>query len=238
MKKRIPTRVMSAFLAVVMVFLLIPFSTTIVYANSAEYDSTIEKYRLDAINGTSSQILFEYIADSFDTESVEGSFQKTTTQKNLSAINKGLKIADSGMKILSLVPGVNVVSKPMGDVLSGIEGITGEFIENDANAQLMDQMNAISTQVSELSDQIDAFAEENRTDIAGVAQDIKDTGYLAAYKATLQEFASDIKGNDRFRDYQSYYSWQQQLYKKLDAVVQAETDPEKATQPISYYYDN
>ena len=153
MKKRIPTRLLSAFLAVVIVFLMIPFSTTIVYADSVEVDSTIEKYRLDAINGASSQILFEYIADSFNTESVEGSFHKTTTQKNLSTINKGLKIADSGMKLLSLVPGVNVVSKPFGDVLSGIEGITGEFIENDANAQLMDQMNAISVQVSELSKQ-------------------------------------------------------------------------------------
>ena len=238
MKKRISKRLLSAFLVVAMVFLMLPLSAITIFADSTTDDSTIEKYRLDAINGTSSQILFEYIADSFNTESVEGSFHKTITQKNLSAVNKGLKIADSGMKILSLVPGVNIVSKPIGDVLGGIEGITGEFIENDANSQLMDQMNAISIQVSELSDQIDAFAEANRTYITSVAQNIKDTSDLAAYKAALQEFASDIKGNDRFGEYQSYYSWQQQLYKKLDAVIQAETDPENATQPISYYYDN
>ena len=238
MKKRIPTRLLSAFLAVVIVFLMIPFSTTIVYADSVEVDSTIEKYRLDAINGASSQILFEYIADSFNTESVEGSFHKTTTQKNLSTINKGLKIADSGMKLLSLVPGVNVVSKPFGDVLSGIEGITGEFIENDANAQLMDQMNAISVQVSELSKQIDAFAEANRKYMGSVVDNQLTMNKLADYRDTLQEFASDIEGNDRFGEYQSYYSWQKQLYKKLDAVVQAEKIPANATQPLSYYYDD
>ena len=113
MKKRISIRLLSAFLAFVMVFLMIPFSTVNVFSeeNSEEFvhpypGGLIEKYRLDIINKTSNEGLVSYVNTQFDKMNVEFGVDtgKSTTQTVLSTTKKFLDITSTGLKLLSFVP--------------------------------------------------------------------------------------------------------------------------------------
>ena len=242
MKKRIPTRVLSAFLAGIMVFLMIPFSAITVFAedNTTSSIDSIEKYRLDIINGISNEGLVSYVNTQFDKMNIESGVDtgKSTIQTVLGTTAKYSKIISASCKILNLIPYVNVVSKPVGEVVGAIGEISGEFVEDNSTdiliAQLKEMQDELGEQLENLSGQISDLSAEQRANITTLAEYLVNYEDLKDYKAILLEFSSQSDGNDRFGTYKDYYTWKSELYISFNALLDA---IDKDVEDLQPYYD-
>lgn len=242
MKKRIPTRVLSAFLAGIMVFLMIPFSAITVFAedNTTSSIDSIEKYRLDIINGISNEGLVSYVNTQFDKMNIESGVDtgKSTIQTVLGTTAKYSKIISASCKILNLIPYVNVVSKPVGEVVGSIGEISGEFVEDNSTdilmAQLKEMQDELGEQLENLSGQISDLSAEQRANITTLAEYLVNYEDLKDYKAILLEFSSQSDGNDRFGTYKDYYTWKSELYISFNALLDA---IDKDVEDLQPYYD-
>ena len=84
MKTKKKTRILSAFLAVLMAVLVFPIAAIPTFAadtsgtdvsdiNQSGHIDDYDKLRLDFINGTSNEVLFQTIDNSFNTEAINAS---------------------------------------------------------------------------------------------------------------------------------------------------------------------
>lgn len=235
-KRKTQTRILAAALAIVMLLSAMPIGILNV---SAETEGTplnipsIEKYRLDIINGISNEQLFEHIDESFDTESINASIQKSTLIKSLGALKSVTKVTSAGLKVLG--------HPAIGNMVGKLGEFAGNFIENDANEQLMSAINDLSQQLENVSNQISDLSEQNQKHMTTIAGELLDYEELSKYQATLLEFSKNNVGNDRFGPYKDYYTWQVELHIRLAALLEAEQNLDAGkTNPyeISYYYDN
>ena len=238
MKKRIPTRVLSAFLAVVMVFLMIPISTILVYADDDQTPSidSVEKLRLNVVNGVTNKALANYIDIQFKPKTDLEDQQKATTQLALTASTKAFNITSKGLKLISLIPqlkGAEVIA----DILDNSAGIAGEFAESDSSSNLVE----IEKQLNGISKQISILNKNNKQGFIDLADYLVNYIDYEKYSEKLRNFFYADSGIKPFDEYGDYYSWKYDLYFNLSALLEAEksiSNGETPQQPLSFYYDN
>lgn len=223
MKKKIFKRTLSALLAVVMVFLMIPFSVFVINADEYIQDERIEKYRLDAINGKlSNQELFNYIEQEFNTDRINVTTEKTVLQKNLTATKTTLKIAAAATKMIGnfIAPGAGTIA---GGAVGAVGDMAGSFVEKESIEQLEEAIGDLSIQLEGVSAQIAAMTAENRTNLNHIQNYWTNQNAYQAYAGIIKEFSSPKDGNDRFGQYRDYYSWREKLHTVLKGLLAEQT---------------
>ena len=220
MKKRIPTRLLSAFLAVVMVFLMIPIS--IVSVSAADTTKTMTPLQEYRANTTKS---LEQITSYINKREAEDLALKNSFGNNIKKINtfsKGIGTAiNTALMIYNTIDedaswgenlgniALNLVCSYIGVQLPGQES-EAEVIIKEIE-KMFDEVNsridAVNENINALSEQVD-----------------QNTANLASYMWSLNQFDNDIDVLNEFTQASntgaySYYTDREKLYASYNELM-------------------
>ena len=239
MKKHISKRVISAILAFVMVFLMVPFTALNVSAegtaNSVDY---IERYRLEIINGVSNTGLVTYVNTQFNPMNIESGFdtEKSTAQKVLSATGKYSNIIVASCNILNMIPYVKLASTPLGELASIVGEASGKQVEDILMDQMQEMQKEIGTQLRGIETQIQNLSAEQRENLGKLATYFSASTDLKLYQRELLDFSDGgTFGVDSINNPMDYYDWKYLLCVKFNSLL---TAIQNNNLDLKTYYDD